>query len=416
MDVIDIIQRLTGHNIIMLDIPTKHNDSADVLDYDNVRLVCPPNTEYDKSKPFLIIIKKSNGFELVVYIDQSKQTSEVVYSFNYHLNESRPKGKSKQKELGIINLLLDFYDTSCIKENVYPYKFPFDELWSLDEVINLFKDTNYHVIAQVANVFNKVEYALCHTGILIPVKETGISDIVPRVSFKQLVEKDKLLDIDSYIKRFERVNQMLKDKGSKNKLDIKGVSTTFINGKLMNTGLLTNFGVFIPIKKTPYDVANKVPRVEMKYYQDVNAVLKENDQERNDQVGYNQSTNQSKQLIFKIKETIAIKLVSNESIKGKIESIIKKVKTPRATKIKQLIPILSEMTKDVEGLAQSDLEFYLHVIANEMVNDNKENLILNNMVTSDVFNPNEVIRREGESLLLTVDDVYKWLKRVGRTR
>ena len=53
----------------------------------------------------------------------------------------------------------------------------------------------------------------------------------------------------------------------------------------------------------------------------------------------------------------------------------------------------------------------LKAICNEILNDNKERLILNNIITSDTFNKNEVIVRDAESILLNIDDIRKWIKK-----
>ena len=50
-------------------------------------------------------------------------------------------------------------------------------------------------------------------------------------------------------------------------------------------------------------------------------------------------------------------------------------------------------------------------IANEILNDNKEKLLLNNIITSDTFNKNDVIIRDSESILLNIDDIRKWIKK-----
>ena len=46
-----------------------------------------------------------------------------------------------------------------------------------------------------------------------------------------------------------------------------------------------------------------------------------------------------------------------------------------------------------------------------MINDNIENLLLNNLVTSEIFNPDEIIKRNNESIWLNLDDIKKWIQK-----
>ena len=45
-----------------------------------------------------------------------------------------------------------------------------------------------------------------------------------------------------------------------------------------------------------------------------------------------------------------------------------------------------------------------------MLNDNKENLILNNIIVSDNFNKDDIIVRDSESVLLNINDITNWVK------
>ena len=58
-----------------------------------------------------------------------------------------------------------------------------------------------------------------------------------------------------------------------------------------------------------------------------------------------------------------------------------------------------------------DIDFILNIIANEIINDNVENLLLNNLITSETFNPNETTKRSTESVLLNIHDIKKWINK-----
>ena len=68
------------------------------------------------------------------------------------------------------------------------------------------------------------------------------------------------------------------------------------------------------------------------------------------------------------------------------------------------------LTQILSGYTMTNhVEFLLKHIANEMILDNVENSLLNGIVVSQ-NNGNEVIKRETESVLLNMDDIYKWIK------
>ena len=37
--------------------------------------------------------------------------------------------------------------------------------------------------------------------------------------------------------------------------------------------------------------------------------------------------------------------------------------------------------------------------------------LLNNLVTSEIYNPKEVIKRDNESILLNINDIKKWINK-----
>jgi hypothetical protein len=50
-------------------------------------------------------------------------------------------------------------------------------------------------------------------------------------------------------------------------------------------------------------------------------------------------------------------------------------------------------------------------IANEVINDNIEKLLLNNIVIESSYNPNEINYKNTESIWLNINDITKWFKK-----
>ena len=73
------------------------------------------------------------------------------------------------------------------------------------------------------------------------------------------------------------------------------------------------------------------------------------------------------------------------------------------------IKLLKTIFKDVVNEGATDLE--LSDIANEVINDNVENLLLNNVVIENVYNPNEIKHTDTESIWLNINDITNWFKK-----
>ena len=82
----------------------------------------------------------------------------------------------------------------------------------------------------------------------------------------------------------------------------------------------------------------------------------------------------------------------------------------RSEKINNIVNYLQQKL-NLNNITSSDMQFILKHIANEMINDNIEHLLLNNLITSNVFNPDEIVKRNNESIWLNLDDIKKWIKK-----
>jgi hypothetical protein len=404
-DVVDVIQRLTGINCLVLDIPYKSSESTKIADYENIRLVCNPTVKYDKENPFVILIKRINTFEVVTFLKESNgEKTDVKLLFN--------KTETGTFKTNIVNFLMDYYTTSCVKENVFPEVFPYTEMYTLLEIIALLDETPHQIIGQAMNSFKKVDYVFTRRGVLLPIKESGIIDGLTLFDLKDLRSSGKLLELHKYRKGVMQINRILKAKSQRRMITLLGI--TLDHAKKV-TAVFTGFGQMVPVAEKDYaQTESNLKVLDFNYYPDVNQTLESNSPVVNDQVKYSKTIQSFKQVIFRIKSELASVLSVDEAKKSAIMAINKSVTQTRFEKVDKLVEIFKTVDLKLGNFSvvdSSTLDFILRHIANEVLNDNVENLLLNNLVTSELFDPNEVLQRDAESVLLNIDDVKKWIKK-----
>jgi hypothetical protein len=417
-DVLDIIQKIANINILMLDIPYKITESTKIPDYENMKLICTENIKHNIKNKFLIFLKRENTYELVIKLindEKSEENSKIIHQFKYNKNDLF--------DSNIINFLLEYYESTCIKENVFPESYSFLEMYSLNEITSILNNTKYSIVGQIINPFKRVILALTSNNFLFPVKETGMENIGKIITLNDLKSTNKLLNINDVLNSIKNINKILKEKNQNKFINILGAFKVKNNNsqnenhendltKIKIFALLTNFGQIIPIKESIVDIDNfKI--LDFNYYDNVDEYLINHtkDPYKNPVDIYNKYITSMKNDIFKVKQILAKILSSNEDSKKYINYYIKTPKLSRSKKIEKLIALFNKIKKikDFE-LEDTFLEFIFHHIANEMLNDNVENLLLNNIVMSEVFNPNEILKRDTESVLLNIEDIKKWLK------
>lgn len=407
-DIIDLLTRVLKCNIFILNIPYIETESTKTFDYNNIKLVCNFYTEINKSNPSIILIKKQNAFELIVYNtgilwDKSSQKIEILknkqikptinFVFNYKSNDTITNN--------IINFLLEYNSSSCIKENEYPENFKYDELYDINNIVKLLNKTKEPVQLQLVNSFNKVNYIVTKNKIIIPIKESGIIDL-PKISFEEYIDKN-LLNINELTKSLKNLNKILKKP-----IQLLGITT---NNQNQINSVMTNFGQFLPLKPiNTDDIEESLEILPMKYYNDIDESLANKKQIINSEVEWNKKIETLNDKIYKIKKDLGESFIDDNISKNQIINIIKTPLISRSEKINNIVNYLQQKL-NLNNINSSDLPFILKHIANEMINDNIENLLLNNLITSNVFNSDEIIKRNNESTWLNLDDIKKWIKR-----
>lgn len=389
---IDILERLLKVNIIIFDT----NNT-------NTKLLCRQIILNSKkfNRPFILLLKHKNTFELVIQLVlQSDKKNDVIREFQY--------------ENKIIQFLTQYYKDTCIKENIYPKNYPYIPINTHQYIIQtLLLENNNTLLGsikyQIKNNFNKINYLMTKRGVVIPIIETGIIDNpnIKVIEFSSFIRQNtKLLSLYNYINVFKAYNKI-----TNQTTKIIGIVDTNI---AEIGGLMSNFGNFIPYLKSSNDNDNDIPKLDFKYYLDLDEKLHNNNNTtfiKNDFEIYSSNDDKIKTNIFNLKSILGNQIYQDQYIKDNIESIIKNKTLTRNQKINDILDIFVNIPLiKQEIILDSDSTILLKTIANEMINDNIENLVLNNIITSENFNKNDVKIRSSESILLNIDDIRRWIK------
>lgn len=385
-ETIELLEKIIKRNILILEV-NETNSS---------KLLCRPKAINKKylNRSFIILIKKNNTFELIV--EYLKDTS-IIKDF-----KNNPK---------IIEFFLEYYKNSCINKNVYPENFQYVPLLYSKSVIDTLSKDNYlgNIKYQIKNEFNKINMLMTKKGALIPIIETGIidnSNIRVSTLASLIKQKDKLLTLKEYQRVIKELNKIFYES---TKIKILGTSLSNINGI---NGLFLNYGVILPYRIETSEP--NIKKLDIKYYIDIDEKLASIDNKfiQNDYVKYSKEQNIIKNNIFDLRKQIGNYIEKNQQVKNIIEKIILQTNINKFTKINDIFNEFNKFDLNfTTDLHKDKLDIILKSIANEICNDNKENLILNNIVTSYDFNKNDVKKRDSESVLLNIDDIYKWIKK-----
>jgi hypothetical protein len=380
-DTIDLLEEVAGVNIFVLDMPYVATSSTQVVDYNSVRLVCNPRRAKDTNTN-IILLKRKSSYEVVVEMINDS----ITYNYPY-------------KKGNIIDFLQDYYTLTCVSESNFPEKYKFDSMLYAEEIVQQLLGSRQEIIGQVLSPQNKVGYLLTKKGLLVPTKESGIVKDIKILSLSKLLETNKLSNLDQSLALIADINKILTVK-----INVIGISK--VKDDTVNA-LYTSFGQFIPITASTTDTTSEFPVMPFKFYSDVDEYLHSPKEREHDTFKFVESMTKIKQNVFNLKKHLANVLTDDD--KNAIRNIIKEPRAYRTKKIKGIINILKKSSVPTDVAELGDFAYWQ--IANEMINDNKENLILNNLVISDTFDPNAIVKRNDESVLINIDDIKKWFKR-----
>jgi hypothetical protein len=384
-ETIELLETILKRNIFILDVNQQLNS----------KILCRPTpfNQKNSKNPFIILIKSNNAFELIVNMTSGNITK------NFNIDTETP----------VIKFLIDYYKDTCIIKNVYPANFEYIPLLQATKIIELIGTTKNddrllgYVKYQIKNNFNKINMLITSSGFLIPIIETGIiTNIITNIqviALSDFITQNALLSSDSYKKILKKFNTITNQKVEildKVKSNIKNIG-----------GLFTNYGFFIPyrIKQDETEFNSNI-----KYYIDIDEKLSDINIQTNDFTNYSNTQDIIKNKIYDLRKQIGTYISNNTSIKDTIEQIILQKNIDRYSKINKIFDILLTFNLNNTFQQENHFDIILKSIANEICNDNKENLILNNIITTYNFNKKNIIKHDSESVLLNIDDIYTWIK------
>ena len=391
LELVELFERIYKKNIIVLDIKDE-----------NIKILCRPMAFNIEKNPYIILLKRENVFEIIIQLIKKDKTDDII--------------KQYTNENVVIKFLKDYYLNSCIRENKYPENYKYIPLHTSTFVIDKLKNLkDGYIKYQIKNSFNKINMLLTNTGILIPILETGIIEnnniiIFPYTSLiKQQLSKgkpDTLRTLKNYVNNIDKINEMFGEPFVK----IIGIMDS---SNPMIGGILTNYGYTIPYKKEKGEEVFNIQKLDFKYYLDVDEKLNDKLIESTPYDVYNENNDKISVKLYEIKKSIGelLTLDKNKNIKNEIENIIIDTNYDKGSKINKIVNIIVNIMNKISPLDGIQNEILYKIIANEILNDNKEKLILNNIITKDSINKGEIIIRDVESVLLNINDIMEWVKK-----
>jgi hypothetical protein len=369
IDLVDLLERVLKYNIIIISISN------------TTKILCRPNLNKNNN-PCIILLKNKNMFELIIQFTQNKEQikEKAFITKEFPINNK------------VVKFLLEYYKESCIKENVYPENFNYTKLKTWQEIIEKLSphsSTFGTIKYQIENDFNKVNMLMTSKGILLPIIETGILPDIKVSLFSSLIKQNKLLSLEIYNTIFKALSKILDVP-----ISILGIMSSDSPGI---GGILTSYNYIIPYKQLNNEPST-FKKLDIKYYLDVDTVLKNQENISTEQVD----------VVFEIKNKIAKDIKDDDNVKDYLRKVITSTKIEKPDKIDKIIKIFNQINISPKN---ENTETIFGIIANDMINDNRDQLILDNIVLSENFNKNEVKIRDSESVILNLDEIRKFFKK-----
>lgn len=384
IEVVDVVQRLVQVNVLVLDIPYKTSESTTIPDYSRMTLVCTPHVRVQEGRDYIVLLKRMTTFEIIVLVHNDGGIQSVFHP-----------------ETSIIKLLLDYKADSCVKQDIFPDGFTFTKLYTVQELLTTLQDTPHTITSQIITAFNKVVYLKTKSGAVLPVVEAGIQPNLPTHIVIDIVRSQKLPTLAALIATLQDINTYFpQDK------QCALIGVTLANRETTTvTAVLTNMGQLVPVKQSPLQGVS-LPVLPYTFYEDIDSQIKNgnNNGGLNQQVEYTREIEALQQHTHTLKSQLASALYADNEAQQRIRAINVDTTKTRFEKVAELVEILKQ-------LVPSNDTFQYTQIANDILNDNVENLLLNNVVVSDIFNPKQILTRDTERILLSIPDIQKWLSR-----
>ena len=377
-------------NIIIFDIPFVKTKSNINYDYKNIKIDCTINNK-NTNENAIFVIKKDNLYELIVYISENKITSVFDNKF-----------------IKLLTFFNNYINETCIKKIDLPETFMYNEFYTITELQKSLLGTSFEIKYQILNNFNKIVYIATKNKVLIPIQS------IYKVNNLDILDLQQCeMDMYKIIKEYKNINTILKKRKKTKMLDIIGHS---IENSMIN-GLMTNFGIMIPIKLTQVD-KNIINDNKLLFnWNDsdiikIDKYIKENTVINTPYDDYYNMILKIKRYIYDTKVKLGLLFSNNEELSKYIEEIIVDKIKSRYIKIKTIEEILKKLDEylhyDKYIHEKNVINFILNTISIEIVNDTIEMNILNNNITLEYMD--SYIVRDNEILITHIDELLNYIK------
>lgn len=309
-------------------------------------LVCK-STVSNRYRKTIIVLEQKGHYELVVGVVN---------------NDLIKKSFSIETDPMVIELK-KLHSNVCKRTQVYPEDYDYTELLTYDEMVSLLpKDPEHAVIGQVITAYKRTSMLLLKNKAIIPIEERVMTDL-PFITLEELALKDSIPSVGKLYALYMGIST----------INIRITGLSVIDG-IVNA-VKTSYGVHVPVKNRLYsDVIKTIPSIDVlkyKYYFDIDSYMKKDNFENSSMFRYVNSNRILKENIFRIKKDIGTKILEDQRLT--VSQIITNPSMNRNQKLENIITILENVISE----SDKDINFILHVLANEIIDDNVNSDIIN---------------------------------------
>lgn len=379
-DYIVLLQDILDINIIIFDTPVLRSKSEHTIDQKNIKILCNVNGKPNKEKDFIVLFKREDYFDILIYIEENVEKTIFKYEDSY-----------------IFKDITDFYEDSCKKEVHIPTNTKNIDFIDGNTIINALQGTDYKITGQILNKQKRVHLLISENNVLIPIKEsTEFDHNIKSYDLKKIILKT----VNEYLNEITKINKILKEKKIS---EIKVIGITHDK-----KGLVTNFlGYIIPVKKenTQNNEQNVTSLQKMNYnYYNIDDI---NNKKDNDLLNYLEKHDMIKNEIFKIKKQLSYIISSSEELKNYMNKKNKNISrfdliNFYTTTFKKIINTM----KNKHNIDINNNSLYLNIISNELIDD-IDNLFLNGIVKKYQNDYDDFKQFNNETLIFNLDDLKK---------
>jgi hypothetical protein len=411
-EVVDLMYKIFKINTLVFDIP--FFDKTNNIDIENIKLLCNWYIQNDIKKSFrdnenfVIILKRRETYEIVCLKNDEDDSFELVFN----------------KSDKILQYCIEYYSDTCqiLEEFPEEYKTKYSIYRiSVNYLINRLKGSEFEVKSLVVNSFNQVNYIQLNNNALLLVKESGIVENLPVID----LDKIDLITLPTFIEYKDLITKVNKYLDEEYHYKIIGLLQ---NDNKQTNAVMMNMNYLVPIKESEYK-STDLPILDIKYNHNPDKVINSKDVDTS-RMDYIKGSKQLEKDILTTKvhlgKVFAIDDLQNDNIilvknlKGKVKELI-----PRSEKFNYIYNTLYKIILQLQKREQESYEndnityeqmtlnleknkmmFVLHHIANEIINDTNEQLLLNNVIISRNEKEKKFVERSTE---VVFDEIYEFL-------